>query len=64
MEISRESRSSQDIYQILIGTVFPQPIAWVSTVDTSGKEQLTMPHCSTKLGKFYRLRAINLFFAC
>ena len=36
MEIRPESSSSQDIYKILIGTVLPRPIAWVSTVDTSG----------------------------
>lgn len=40
MEISPESRSSQDIYKILIGTVLPRPIAWVSTIDTSGKVNL------------------------
>jgi len=40
MEISPESRSSQDIYKILIGTVLPRPIAWVSTVDTSGNLNL------------------------
>jgi flavin reductase (DIM6/NTAB) family NADH-FMN oxidoreductase RutF len=40
MEISPESRSNQDIYKILIGTVLPRPIAWVSTVDTSGNINL------------------------
>ena len=40
MEISPESRSNQDIYKILIGTVLPRPIAWVSTVDASGKVNL------------------------
>ncbi len=40
MEISPESRSSQDIYKILIGTVLPRPIAWVSTVDSSGNINL------------------------
>jgi flavin reductase (DIM6/NTAB) family NADH-FMN oxidoreductase RutF len=40
MEISPESRSSQDIYKILIGTVLPRPIAWVSTVDLSGNLNL------------------------
>jgi len=40
MEISPESRSSQDIYKILIGTVLPRPIAWVSTVDPSGNINL------------------------
>jgi len=40
MEISPESRSGQDIYKILIGTVLPRPIAWVSTVDTSGNINL------------------------
>jgi flavin reductase (DIM6/NTAB) family NADH-FMN oxidoreductase RutF len=40
MEISPESGSSQDIYKILIGTVLPRPIAWVSTVDTSGNINL------------------------
>jgi len=40
MEVSPESRSNQDIYKILIGTVLPRPIAWVSTVDTSGNINL------------------------
>ena len=40
MEIRPESRSSQDIYKILIGTVLPRPIAWVSTVDSSGNGNL------------------------
>ena len=40
MEISPESRSSQDIYKILIGTVLPRPIAWVSSVDPSGNLNL------------------------
>jgi len=40
MEISPESRSIQDIYKILIGTVLPRPIAWVSTIDTSGNLNL------------------------
>ena len=40
MEISPESRASQDIYKILIGTVLPRPIAWVSTVDPSGNINL------------------------
>jgi flavin reductase (DIM6/NTAB) family NADH-FMN oxidoreductase RutF len=40
MEISPESRSIQDIYKILIGTVLPRPIAWVSTVDSSGNLNL------------------------
>lgn len=40
MEISPESRSNQDIYKILIGTVLPRPIAWVSTVDASGNINL------------------------
>ena len=40
MEITPESKSSQDIYKILIGTVLPRPIAWVSTVDPLGKVNL------------------------
>jgi flavin reductase (DIM6/NTAB) family NADH-FMN oxidoreductase RutF len=40
MEISPESRSSLDIYKILIGTVLPRPIAWVSTIDPSGNINL------------------------
>ena len=40
MEISPEGRSNQDIYKILIGTVLPRPIAWVSTVDASGNVNL------------------------
>jgi flavin reductase (DIM6/NTAB) family NADH-FMN oxidoreductase RutF len=40
MEISPESRSNQDIYKILIDTVLPRPIAWVSTVDASGNLNL------------------------
>jgi flavin reductase (DIM6/NTAB) family NADH-FMN oxidoreductase RutF len=40
MEISPESRSNQDIYKILIGTVLPRPIAWVSTVDPAGNINL------------------------
>lgn len=40
MEINPESRSSQEIYKILIGTVLPRPIAWVSTIDTLGKINL------------------------
>ncbi len=40
MEISPESRSSQDIYKILIGTILPRPIAWVSTVDPDGNINL------------------------
>jgi flavin reductase (DIM6/NTAB) family NADH-FMN oxidoreductase RutF len=40
MEVSPESRSNQDIYKILIGTVLPRPIAWVSTVDTLGNINL------------------------
>ena len=40
MEISPESRSNLDIYKILIGTILPRPIAWVSTVDASGNVNL------------------------
>ena len=40
MEISPESRPSKDIYKILIGTVLPRPIAWVSSVDPSGNINL------------------------
>ena len=40
MEISPESRPSKDIYKILIGTVLPRPIAWISSVDPSGNMNL------------------------
>jgi len=40
MEISPESRSNQYIYKILIDTVLPRPIAWVSTVTASGNINL------------------------
>jgi flavin reductase (DIM6/NTAB) family NADH-FMN oxidoreductase RutF len=40
MEISPESRPNKDIYKILIGTVLPRPIAWVSSVDPSGNINL------------------------
>ena len=40
MEITPESRSSQEIYKILIGTVLPRPIAWVSTADPAGNLNL------------------------
>ena len=54
MEISPESRSTQDIYKILIGTVLPRPIAWVSTVDPSGNMNLAL--LSTFERKFNRER--------
>lgn len=40
MEINPKSLSSQAIYKILIGTVLPRPIAWVSTIDDAGNINL------------------------
>lgn len=40
MDINPTSLSSGEIYKILSGSVLPRPIAWVSTLDTSGKINL------------------------
>ena len=40
MELRPESSSSQEIYRILIDTVLPRPIAWVSSVDALGSINL------------------------
>jgi len=36
MEINPETMSKQDLYKLLIGSVVPRPIAWVSTVSKEG----------------------------
>jgi flavin reductase (DIM6/NTAB) family NADH-FMN oxidoreductase RutF len=40
MEISPDSLSRQSIYKILIGSVVPRPIGWISTIDASGRPNL------------------------
>lgn len=36
MEIDPKTFDQREVYKLLIGTVVPRPIAWVSTVDTAG----------------------------
>lgn len=36
MEINPTEHSKKDIYKLLIGSVAPRPIAWVSTISTDG----------------------------
>jgi flavin reductase (DIM6/NTAB) family NADH-FMN oxidoreductase RutF len=40
MEISPEALSRQSIYKILIGSVVPRPIGWISTVNLAGQPNL------------------------
>ncbi len=40
MEISPASLSHQSIYKILIGSVLPRPIGWISSVDINGRPNL------------------------
>ena len=40
MEINPDNLSIQQTYKILVGTVLPRPIAWVSTVDSKGNLNL------------------------
>jgi flavin reductase (DIM6/NTAB) family NADH-FMN oxidoreductase RutF len=40
MEISPEVLSRQSMYKILIGSVVPRPIGWISTVNESGRPNL------------------------
>lgn len=40
MEVAPESLSRQSIYKILIGSVIPRPIGWISTVDEAGQPNL------------------------
>ena len=40
MYINCEEASTQDIYKILIGSVIPRPIAWVSTIGLNGVNNL------------------------
>ena len=40
MEIAPDALPRQSIYKILIGSVVPRPIGWISTVDASGQPNL------------------------
>jgi len=40
MEIAPDSLPRQSLYKILIGSVVPRPIGWISTVDASGQPNL------------------------
>jgi flavin reductase (DIM6/NTAB) family NADH-FMN oxidoreductase RutF len=40
MEVAPEALSRQSIYKILIGSVVPRPIGWISTVDEAGRPNL------------------------
>jgi flavin reductase (DIM6/NTAB) family NADH-FMN oxidoreductase RutF len=40
MEISPDSLPRQAVYKILIGSVVPRPIGWISTVNVSGRPNL------------------------
>jgi flavin reductase (DIM6/NTAB) family NADH-FMN oxidoreductase RutF len=40
MEVAPETLSRQSIYKILIGSVVPRPIGWISTVDQAGHPNL------------------------
>jgi flavin reductase (DIM6/NTAB) family NADH-FMN oxidoreductase RutF len=40
MEVAPEALSRQSIYKILIGSVVPRPIGWISTVDEAGHPNL------------------------
>ena len=40
MEVAPEALSRQSVYKILIGSVVPRPIGWISTVDKAGQPNL------------------------
>jgi len=40
MEISPEDLPWQSVYNILVGSVVPRPIGWISTVDSAGRPNL------------------------
>lgn len=40
MEISPENYPWNSIYKIMIGSILPRPIGWISTIDPSGKPNL------------------------
>jgi flavin reductase (DIM6/NTAB) family NADH-FMN oxidoreductase RutF len=40
MEVAPEALSRQSIYKILIGSVVPRPIGWISTVNEAGQPNL------------------------
>ena len=40
MEVAPEALSRQSIYKILIGSVVPRPIGWISTVNEAGRPNL------------------------
>jgi flavin reductase (DIM6/NTAB) family NADH-FMN oxidoreductase RutF len=40
MEISPEDLPWQSVYNILVGSVLPRPIGWISTVDSAGRPNL------------------------
>ncbi|KAB2664916.1 MAG: flavin reductase family protein, partial [Verrucomicrobia bacterium] len=40
MQLDPEALSVRDLYQWLIHTVVPRPIAWVSTLDAAGRPNL------------------------
>jgi flavin reductase (DIM6/NTAB) family NADH-FMN oxidoreductase RutF len=40
MEISPEDLPWQSVYNILVGSVVPRPIGWISTVDAAGRPNL------------------------
>jgi len=40
VEINPETVPHQDVYKLLIGTVVPRPIAWVSTLNRDGQRNL------------------------
>jgi flavin reductase (DIM6/NTAB) family NADH-FMN oxidoreductase RutF len=40
MEIAPENLPWQSVYKILVGSVVPRPIGWISTVDSTGRPNL------------------------
>lgn len=40
MELDPESLNTRTVYEWMIGTIVPRPIAWVSTVDPAGRSNL------------------------
>ena len=40
MEITPETQPWQSIYKIMIGSILPRPIGWISSIDASGRPNL------------------------
>ncbi|NYT37967.1 flavin reductase family protein [Allopusillimonas soli] len=60
MQISPHTLSAADTYKLLMGTVVPRPVAWISTISASGVPNLAPFSCYTVVSTKPPLLGVNI----